>query len=101
VTGINQYLIAYPYLRPSWCFKVVYDCFCPEIINEIITCTNVTRKRKIAVAVTADPLQRLTIYSYPSPKLPQLAITFKVGIFKISKTFKFYILHSRNVKIYY
>ena len=71
MTSINQYLFACPYLRPFWCFKVVHDRFCPEIRNEIITCMNVTKERKITVAVTADPLHRLTI----SLSFPKIALT--------------------------
>jgi len=69
MTSINHYLFACPYLRPSWCFKVVHNRFSPQIRNKIITCMNVTKKRKTTVAVTSDPLQRLTIPLYPSPKL--------------------------------
>jgi hypothetical protein len=62
--SINQDLFARPCLRPSWCFKVVHGRFCPKIRNEIITYMNVTKERKITVAVTADPLQRLIISLY-------------------------------------
>jgi hypothetical protein len=65
MTSINQYLFACPYVRPSWCFKVVHDRFCPEIRNEIITCMNVSKERKITVAVAADPNASQLLYILP------------------------------------